>query len=270
MSDADARLKFRFDVVGIQRLVCALRLPEAWSRVLYFCNAAVVPRVATYVATIKAKGSYMGNIFGFIDCRKFETCRITQKRGRMSADFPDMQRVIYSGHKHSLNFQAVTSPDGLCVQSWGPVKGSRHDTALLRLSKLEAFLDPRRDIFGDYLVYGDPAYGVLEWIFSGYKATHLDDKKSFNSAMSKVRQSVEWSFGIMKKPWSMVGEISRSCVSKMALRLRLTTSLLVVSPSSLDVRRPWLIAWSGTYPAEVFRTPHCRRSVDQHSNHNGG
>ncbi|KAF0751110.1 hypothetical protein AaE_006504 [Aphanomyces astaci] len=147
----------------------------------------------------------MGNIFGFIDCRKFETCRITQKRGRMSADFPDMQRVIYSGHKHSLNFQAVTSPDGLCVQSWGPVKGSRHDTALLRLSKLEAFLDPRRDIFGDYLVYGDPAYGVLEWIFSGYKATHLDDKKSFNSAMSKVRQSVEWSFGIMKKHWSMVG-----------------------------------------------------------------
>jgi hypothetical protein len=42
----------------------------------------VVPRLTTHSAAISAKGSYMGNIFGFIDGSKLKTCRITQKRDR--------------------------------------------------------------------------------------------------------------------------------------------------------------------------------------------
>ncbi|ETV74142.1 hypothetical protein H257_11107 [Aphanomyces astaci] len=133
-----------------------------------------------YSAAVKTKGSYMDNIFGFIDGSKFETCRITQKRERVASSFADLQRLIYSGHKrrHCLNFQAVTAPDGLCEHFWGAVQG---------LSKLEAYLDARRDLFRDFLVYGDPANGVLEWICSGYKGSDLDDRRNeFNSSMGKL------------------------------------------------------------------------------------
>ncbi|ETV69544.1 hypothetical protein H257_14780 [Aphanomyces astaci] len=189
ITDADSRLKFRFDVAGVQRLVVALRLPEVvvtssrdrclasealcitlcrmsyprlyydmmatfdrsresicrifnyvidflfdkWKELLYFCDSIVVPRLVI----------------------KFETCRITQKRDRVASSFADLQRLIYSGHKRRpcLNcFQAVTAPDGLCVHFWGAAEGSRHDTTLLRLSKLEAYLVARCDLFRDVLV----------------------------------------------------------------------------------------------------------------------
>ncbi|ETV76458.1 hypothetical protein H257_09477 [Aphanomyces astaci] len=111
---------------------------DKWKKLLYFCDSIVVPRLVMYSAAVKTKGSYMDNIFRFIYGSKFETCRITQKRDLVASNFADLQRLIYSGHKrrHCLNFQAVTAPDGLCVHFWGAVEGSRHDTTLLRLSKL--------------------------------------------------------------------------------------------------------------------------------------
>lgn len=41
----------------------------------------------------------------------------------------EKQRLLYNGHKrkHSLKFQAVTSPNGLVLHACGPTVGIRHD-----------------------------------------------------------------------------------------------------------------------------------------------
>ncbi|KAF0697991.1 Aste57867_11373 [Aphanomyces stellatus] len=266
MNDADAILKFRFDVAGIQRLVALLCVPNVviteyrdrcngdealcitlykmsyprryydmmdtfgrsreslshifctmvdllyakWSDVIYFSKTVTPSRLEIFAKAIESKGSPMANIFAFIDGSKFETCRITQRKEPQGPclNYPaDLQRQIYSGHKrrHCLNFQGLTAPDGLCIHFWGPIEGSRHDTTLLRESKLMEYLDINMAIFEGYLIYGDPAYGILKWICSGYKGNDVNElKKRFNSAMSKVRQAVEWSFGRMKTLWAYV------------------------------------------------------------------
>ena len=114
---------------------------KLWAKRIYFCTDVVVPRLANYKSAIVAKGSPVADIFAFIDGSKIQTCRITQTK-RLAA-FPDLQRHIYSGHKriHCLNFQGLTAPDGLCIHFWGPIVGSRHDTTLLKESKLIEFLD---------------------------------------------------------------------------------------------------------------------------------
>jgi hypothetical protein len=185
-------------------------LYDQWHGHLFFCLSIVKDRLQSYGDAISAKGAILDNIFGFIDGSKLETCRITQKRSRVAPGnhgLCDLQRYIYSGHKrrHCLNFQAVTAPDGLCIHFWGPIEGSRHDTTLLWESKLMEFMDIHADIFGSYLIYGDPAYGILPWVCSGYKG-QLDDprKQEFNKSMSRVRQSVEWSFCQMKTQWAFV------------------------------------------------------------------
>ena len=58
---------------------------------------------------------------------------------------PDVspQKILCSGHKrvHCLNYQAVTTPDGLAAHFWGPLEGARHDITLLQLSKLLLYLE---------------------------------------------------------------------------------------------------------------------------------
>ena len=261
MNDADAELKFRFDVQGIRTLVSLLRVPSVfltqnrdrchgeealcivlnrlsyprryvdmmalfgrsresisrifngmvdflfskWHHLLFFCKSIVVVRLDKYTAAIAAKGAPLDCVFGFIDGSKIQTCRIAQPT--KSCGHSDMQRYIYSGHKrmHCLNFQAITAPDGLCIHFWGPLEGSRHDTTLLRESKLLGYLHDHTGEFDGYFIYGDPAYGVLRWIFSGYKGNNLtDNQKAFNTLMSKVRHSVEWTFGRMKMLWGAI------------------------------------------------------------------
>ncbi|KAF0705965.1 hypothetical protein AaE_014305 [Aphanomyces astaci] len=183
---------------------------DQWQNHLYFCLNIVASRLHNFGAAIAAKGAMMDNIFGFIDGSKLETCRISQKRNRTTSDahqYGDLQRLIYSGHKrrHCLNFQAITAPDGLCVHFWGPIEGSRHDTTLLWESKLMVYMDHHAATFGNSLIYGDPAYGVLPWVCSGYKGPLNDPRmQEFNASMSRVRQSVEWSFCQMKSQWAFV------------------------------------------------------------------
>ncbi|ETV88326.1 hypothetical protein H257_01599 [Aphanomyces astaci] len=151
-------------------------LYDKWKCTIYFAIDTVETRLQLYANAIANKGSPVACLFGFIDGSKFETCHITQAS---ASAFPDMQRYVYSGHKrrHCLNFQAITAPDGLCVHFWGPLEGARHDTTLLRESKLLDYMTERSYIFNNYFIYGDPAYGVLGWIFSGYKGNTITQQE---------------------------------------------------------------------------------------------
>ncbi|KAH9103027.1 hypothetical protein AeMF1_020523 [Aphanomyces euteiches] len=176
-----------------------------WRSTIY-CNINIIrSRIARYASAIHNKGSPLTNVWAFPDGTKIESCRIdANSRGAAGLN---LQKRIYSGHKrrHCLNFQGLTTPDGLCIHFFGPLEGSRHDVTLLRVSKLLEYFQTNSDVFDGYYIYGDPAYPVSKWIVSGYKGNNLDDrKKLFNASMSRVRQGVEWNFGRMKTLWGFI------------------------------------------------------------------
>src|SRR3546814_20470797 len=50
----------------------------------------------------------------------------------------DLQREVYGGHKrtHCIKIQCVQGPNGMTLDYYGPVSGRRHDSFMLRESKL--------------------------------------------------------------------------------------------------------------------------------------
>lgn len=229
--DANTLLDFRFDIAGVQKLGLLLGLPtrfydltktfgrsrsalseiflhvideiyNRWHGLLYFNTKLIQRNMDKYCQAIANKGSPISTIFAFIDGAKLGTCRISS-----TGNGQNLQRQIYSGHKrfHCLSYQALTAPDGICLHFFGPIEGRRHDTTLLRLSGLLAFIGRHPNIFNSRYIYGDPAYGTSKYILSGFKdATLSAEQQEFNKLMSRVRQSVEWNFKVMKSLWAFI------------------------------------------------------------------
>ncbi|ETV74137.1 hypothetical protein H257_11102 [Aphanomyces astaci] len=173
MRDADELLSYRFDVRGVVELTDLLGIPNvvitsARDRVVGVEALAILLRRLRYPITyynmvasfgrsreqicrifnymyceaIHNKGAPLTKVWAFPDGTKIETCRINAaSRG---AEGLNLQKRIYSGHKrrHCLNFQGLTTPDGLCIHFFGPLEGSRHDVTLLRVSKCKSFSHP--------------------------------------------------------------------------------------------------------------------------------
>jgi len=106
---------------------------------------------------------------------------------------------LYNGWKriHCLKYHSLVAPDGLAIHVYGPVEGRRHDETLYKESGLsellkQHFWSPEGNAL---CIYGDPAYGLGPHLLSPYKGAVITEGQSkFNSAMSKVREVVEWSF----------------------------------------------------------------------------
>jgi hypothetical protein len=66
---------------------------------------------------------------------------------------------VYNGHprKHCLNYQGITTPDGLFGSVFVPIEGRRHDSTILSLSGIVPLLKADTSIDGKF-IYGDPAY----------------------------------------------------------------------------------------------------------------
>ncbi|ETP27737.1 hypothetical protein F442_22983, partial [Phytophthora nicotianae P10297] len=178
---------------------------DTFSDKLYMPTHIVAARINDYCAVISAKGAPMDGIFGFPDGTKLGICRPSPRPGGVRGE--NLQRHCYSGHKrcHCLNYQAVTAPDGLCIHFWGPMEGRRHDTTMLRESKLIAHFHSHPEVFEERFLYGDPAYGVQDFIISGYKGNGISDaERQFNREMSRLRESVEWNFKCLKTLWPFV------------------------------------------------------------------
>ncbi|ORY23454.1 hypothetical protein BCR33DRAFT_796463 [Rhizoclosmatium globosum] len=98
-----------------------------------------------------------------------------------------VQKAAYNGHKwkHALKWQSISCPDGIIAHLHGPEPGSRHDLT--------------------FVVYGDPAYGLKDWMVSPFKGAQLtEEQDAFNKAMSRVRVTVEWAFGLIVANWAFV------------------------------------------------------------------
>ena len=135
------------------------------------------------------------------------------------------QRTIYNGHKrvHAIKFQSIVAPNGLIANLHGPVVGKRHDSGMLAESGLLGDLQQYSySPDGQPLcVYGDPAYPIsvhMQRSVSGPELTRI--QKEYNTAMSRVRVSVEWVFVDIANYFAFVDfkkklKIGLSAVGKM-------------------------------------------------------
>lgn len=98
----------------------------------------------------------------------------------------------------------IVSPVGLLEWVAGPYSGRVHDSELVRCCKLEERLGQFSRVDGvDYKVYGDPAFGQSTFIsrpFQRLVATAVE--QLYNTAMSKVRVSVEQAIGHVTQHFS--------------------------------------------------------------------
>lgn len=163
----------------------------AWGRLLTNLNQPWLSPVnlERFANAVFEKGAPLSNCIGFVD----GTVRPVCKPGTN-------QRLLYNGHKkvHAIKFQSVAVPNGLVANLYGPVEGKRHDSYMLNQSDLyNQLVQYAVDTNGNVLcIYGDPAYPhrpQLQRPFQGPRITQ--DEKDWNTAMSKVRASVEWVFG---------------------------------------------------------------------------
>ena len=77
-------------------------------------------------------------------------------------------------------------------------EGRSHDAGILQRSGLLQQLEAHSNTPAGrpLCIYGDPAYPQRQHIQAPYKHNNLyEEEKVFNTAMSKVRVSVEWVFG---------------------------------------------------------------------------
>lgn len=165
----------------------------------YFNDVSIWrPRMNLYASLIRNKAKCEGiRVWGFIDGTVRKTCRPSR-----------FQRLLYSGHKrcHGIKFQSVVTPDGFIALLFGPIPGNRHDSFMLRESRLlrdleDLFLGPEEF----FSLYGDPAYPQSPLLFGGFRGPASGSPEAkWNKRMSSVREAVEWVFGGVIKKWTFL------------------------------------------------------------------
>ena len=148
-----------------------------------------VDNLSHFADAVYQKSGAIYNCFGFVD----GTVRPVSRPRKN-------QRVLYNGHKkvHAIKFQSLAVPNGLIANLYGPVEGKKHDSAMLaesglynKLEELQALPD------GSVLCkYGDSAYPYRPQLQGPFKGANITPaQQEWNTAMSRVRVSVEWIFG---------------------------------------------------------------------------
>ena len=131
-----------------------------------------------------------------------------------------------------MKFQGVVTPDGLFVDLWGPVSGTRHDNYMLAQSglmpKLATLISPSGH---PYCLYGDPAYGLSNHLVCPFSAASVGplspEMADFNKRMSHCRVTVEWGFKEMTGLWAFVNmkPQQKFLLSPVAKQYRVATLL---------------------------------------------
>ena len=143
-----------------------------------------------FAHSVKKQDSPLHNCVGFIDGTIRPTCRPSE-----------YQEAAYSGHKrlHGLNYQSIVFPNGLIGSLIGLYEGRRHNLGMLRDSGVVGQHCPI--LHGGekkFCIFGDAGYTATSLLMAPFRGNRLSKaQKHFNNRMSKVRQSVEWGFGLV-------------------------------------------------------------------------
>jgi len=175
--------------------------------------------MSTWANAIHAAGAPAPRCVGFIDGTFRPSCRPGEH-----------QEELYSGYKklHGIKFQSVTAPNGLIVDFFGCVVGRRGDGYLLRRSGFLARMAALVAAEGlPFYVYGDPAYALSQYILRGFKGAMTPAQKQFSTAMSSVREVVEWGFSLIVRDWAFVDYRKNLKIGKQPIgRLYFVAALL--------------------------------------------
>ncbi|CAN0523240.1 unnamed protein product, partial [Laminaria digitata] len=93
-----------------------------WGGLLSLAMDRLVPRLRDFAEALHSWGSPLDNCWGFIDGTVRGIARQVWNKMPVRE-----QRAFYNGHKrkHAMKFQGVVTPDGICVDLYGPELGTR-------------------------------------------------------------------------------------------------------------------------------------------------
>ena len=98
----------------------------------------------------------------------------------------------------------------MILDLYGAVPGKRGDSNMLRRSGLLGRMATLCATLGLALyVYGDPAYPMSQYLLRGFKGLMTPQQAAFSKGMSKVRETVEWSYHLVVAQWAYVDVKSR-------------------------------------------------------------
>lgn len=147
-------------------------------------------------AAIHAAGAPAPRCIGFID-GTFRPCA-RPVRG---------QRQVYNGYPktHGIKFQSVIGPHGLIIDLLRACLGRRGDGWLLAKSGLlQRMAALVRDEASHFYVYGDTAYALSQYVLRGFKGAMTPAQRAFSTAMSRLRETVEWGFALVLRDWAFL------------------------------------------------------------------
>ncbi|KAF0684386.1 Aste57867_23621 [Aphanomyces stellatus] len=194
---------------------------KRWRSTITTNTRLLVLRSEMYAQAVQKKCGLSGvrSCIAFIDGTKQYISRPRPRKG--GGEHENLQRSVYNGHprRHCLNWQGITTPDGVIVSMFGPVEGRRHDSTMLSMSRVLDVMqaDP---VLCKFCLYGDPAYGCRQCLCCPFPcAAPGSPEAAFNSAMSSVREAVEWSFHLVKDLWAYLGYHKKMQVRKSPIGL---------------------------------------------------
>lgn len=176
---------------------------DRWKHLLRWDAERLTPtQLSQYAQAVQRAGSPLSNCCGFLDGTMREVARPVQN-----------QRILFNGWKrhHALKFHSLITPDGMHIHVYGPVEGRRHDETIFQSSGLQ-------NLLSKYLwspngkplvIYADSAYGLSQHLLSPFQSSVgqaglSQEEKKWNYQMSRVRESVEWSFGNLVRTWPAI------------------------------------------------------------------
>jgi hypothetical protein len=137
---------------------------------------------------------------------------------------------------HGLVYQAWVAPNGLCIDLAGPVRGRRHDTHLLRKSKLlvrlKAACAAAGYVDGTYCLYADAGYHISPFLIAAFRraaGAMPAAKAALNRVMSGVRIAVEWGFGRVTNLFGALDYTRRQQVNRTPVGLMYRTAVILAN-----------------------------------------
>mmetsp|Transcript_5423 Transcript_5423/g.7992 ORF Transcript_5423/g.7992 Transcript_5423/m.7992 type:complete len:282 (+) Transcript_5423:192-1037(+) len=176
------------------------------------------PWFPVFASAIYLKCEALNCCFGFLDGTFLRICRPSRDGYRGF-----WQRLFYSGykHQHGLLFQGLSLPNGILALMHGPYPGGVYnDLSMLEMSGILEMLWSFTEINGvRYFLYGDRGYSIEPGLIPPFpRASSMSDReKIFNSRMSSVRVSVEWTFGKIKSLFPFLDVAHKLRIGSMPL-----------------------------------------------------
>jgi hypothetical protein len=148
-------------------------------------------------------------VFGFIDDTSVRTTRVGGGPAAPGPDAPRFNTLVqmgfYSGYKkiHGVKYQTVELPNGMCMDSYGPVSILHSDPELVTLSNLEEKLTAlSEDTVKQYVIYGDGIFAHTPHLKSKHIGETTREERYENGIMFKIRVPNEWAYGITENLFS--------------------------------------------------------------------